>query len=578
MAISDILGFARDFNEGAPIIDKTFPLGSSQNGQTSFAGQIRFLGNTARRLASSESGSRGYFPGANVVVADYDNPFLELQVEGLGLTQATTGQFTFDYVAPNVAEGQLSVEIFDAQGRSIGSQALPRTNGTYEIPSLASPEDYTPDITVQFNGIPSLIRIGGVLREFGIDNIQLITDSPPIINQPPETTAPPPFTTDANTGIQVTGLSGTDSDGTVTQFIITSLPLTEQGTLFFGNPAADGSTATLNQIIPANLIDNLFFQPSGNFTGTSFTYAAIDNQNAQDLSPETVTINLRSVTPGIPNAVDDTISGPFTFSGTNNSDNFDALTFPINIAFSELQNNDIPSSGLTIVNLSSAVNGTVPITISNPIVFTPSRGFPPGSFQYTVTNTSSQQDIATVSIPTVTYNANGNAGNDSLAGGLGNDTINGNTGYDIISGRGGNDRLLGGAGNDLLEGGSGNDTLIGGLGNDTLVGGLGVDTFQYNSPSEGFDSSTERSDTITDFLRDIIAVSAFRFGGSLTVGTLSSSQFSTSLANLTQNTRFIYDQGALYYDGDGSGSNFSPITIANFSNNPGLTFTDIVVF
>ncbi|NJM27549.1 MAG: hypothetical protein HC856_03650 [Pseudanabaena sp. RU_4_16] len=194
----------------------------------------------------------------------------------MGLTQSTTGQFSFNYAAPNVADGQLSVEILDAQGQRIGFQPLPRTNGTYEI----FPTD--PEIAVQFQGVPSLIRIGGVLREFGIDNIQLTTSTispppPPPGNQPPETITPPVIITAPGNTAQLTGLSGTDPDpnDTVTQYIITSLP--SQGTLFFGNPAADGGQVTLNQLIPADQIGNLFFQASANFTGTSFTYAAIDN-------------------------------------------------------------------------------------------------------------------------------------------------------------------------------------------------------------------------------------------------------------------------------------------------------------
>jgi hypothetical protein len=236
MAISDLLGFTRIFEKGSPTFTAPVVLG----GDFPTNAQIIFS-DTARLLASNESGSNGYFPGQNIVLADFDNPFIELRLENLGLTQSTSGQFSFNYAAPNVAEGQLSVEILDAQGQQIGFQPLPRTNGTYEIFST------DPKITVQFNGIPDRIRIGGVLREFGVDNIRLETGvsppPPPPGNQPPETITPPVIIATPGTTSQLTGLGGTDPDpsDTVTQYIITSLP--SQGTLLL---CSGGAAVTPN--------------------------------------------------------------------------------------------------------------------------------------------------------------------------------------------------------------------------------------------------------------------------------------------------------------------------------------------
>lgn len=559
MATSDILGFGQ-VDKGAPIITSPVPLGKDFRPTN---GQISFLGNTARLLASSDRGSNGYFPGANIIVADFDNPFLELRLENLGISEPTSVQFSFNYAAPNVAEGQLSVEIFDAQGRSISSQALPRTNGTYEISPLASPQDYAPDITVEFTGIPSLIRIGGVLREFGIDNIQLITGtvSPPSLpgNQPPETTPPPVIIATPGTTSQLTGLGGTDPDpsDTVTQYIITSLP--SQGTLLLGS---GGAAVTPNQLISADQIGNLFFQASANFTGTSFTYAAIDNNGNQDATPATVTINTTGTRPttGAPIAENDTVSqggifGVFTYNGTPGSDSFDFQNDPsirtVSIPTSFLLQNDTLNGSLGILEnrVGTAINGNVSFTSGNPVIFTRDSPTLASSFVYQLEN-SVGSDTATVTIPAISDRA-------------------------LINGNGGDDTLLGGGGN---------DTLVGGSGNDILTGRDGTDTFRYDSPSEGVDS-------ILDFSGDIIAVSASGFGGGLIAGVTlttddgsSGGQFYAAPGATGPNTvapgstnRFIYNTttGDLYYDADGNPG--GTILIATLQGPASLAASNFVV-
>jgi Ca2+-binding RTX toxin-like protein len=593
MAISRIIGFGQQLGvQGSPKFTIPVPLG----GDLPTNAEIVFS-DTSRLLASSDRGSNGFFPGDNIVVADFDSPFIELTLQNL--PQIESGEFRFRYVAPNVQDGDLSIEVFDAQGTLIGRQSLFRTNGTYEI----LPSDISPNAIVRFSGTPSSIAIGGALREFAIDNLQLESFITPPTNQPPETTSASNTVAPGST-TQLTGLGGTDSDGTVVQFAITSLPAAGQGTLFLGRPSAgtvsdtiDGTTVRLGQVISANQIDNLFFQASSDFTVASFTYAAIDNQSAQDLSPATVTITPDTIPPsGQPDAVNDSISPTLTFNGTDNADNFDALTFSIRVDFSNILSNDTPN-GANISGAQPSSNGTVSIdTANNQFIFTPSRGFPPGSFQYTLTNNVGS-DTATVTIPTITYVATGQGGNDSLAGGPGNDTISGNVGNDAISGRGGNDNLLGGQGDDALVGGAGNDTLLGGLGLDTLTGGTGGDRFQYDSLNEvsvsiidSLGGGTTSSDVITDFSSaqgDRIFISASRFGGGLVAGVPLTSTTSPSApgqffaapgVNSPANgsNRFIYDtsNGNLYFDDDGDSSGITYL-IANVQ---GLTSSDITVF
>ena len=69
-------------------------------------------------------------------------------------------------------------------------------------------------------------------------------------------------------------LSGSDSDGVVTTFVITKLK-TNEGTL-----SVQGVPVTLNQEISADAADKLTFTPAANFTGsTSFSYVAVDNDD-----------------------------------------------------------------------------------------------------------------------------------------------------------------------------------------------------------------------------------------------------------------------------------------------------------
>src|SRR6185436_14260720 len=88
-------------------------------------------------------------------------------------------------------------------------------------------------------------------------------------------------------------LSGSDIDGSVASFHITSLPA--NGTLYSdaglttviasgGSVTAGGNAATV------------YFVPAANFNGsTSFQYASVDNNGAEDATPATASITVTSV-------------------------------------------------------------------------------------------------------------------------------------------------------------------------------------------------------------------------------------------------------------------------------------------
>ncbi len=159
-------------------------------------------------------------------------------------------------------------------------------------------------------------------------------------------------------------------------------------------------------------------------------------------------------------------------------------------------------------------------------------------------------------------NLDGNiaSGNNTLNSGAGNDIliVDNSTGNNFLDGGNGTDYLSasGASGNNTLEGGAGNDTLIAGKGNDALYGGSGIDSFVFNSYNEDVDS-------IYDFNtnNESIQLTSAGFGGGLSLGLLSDSQFTLGTSATTIAQRFIYNNntGALYFDQDGSADAFTQV-------------------
>ena len=182
----------------------------------------------------------------------------------------------------------------------------------------------------------------------------------------------------------------------------------------------------------------------------------------------------------------------------------------------------------------------------------------------------------------------GRSGNDLLLGGNGDDYLDsgdgddiyvgGGPGNDLLFGQSGNDLLFGGdnnydsddvnGGNDYVNGGDGNDTLNGGNGNDTLTGGAGADNFVFYSPTEGIDIITGFNGSEGDKIQ----VLAYNFGD-LTIGSLSSAQFTIGSAATDASDRFIYNSftGGLFFDSDGIGS-LEQVQLATLS--PGLSLSN----
>lgn len=154
---------------------------------------------------------------------------------------------------------------------------------------------------------------------------------------------------------------------------------------------------------------------------------------------------------------------------------------------------------------------------------------------------------------------------DNAIGGNGNDRLTGNAGANTLNG---------GWGDDNLDGRDGNDILIGGLGRDILAGGGGADIFRYNSASEGGDIIND----LNAFQGDKIQVSASGFGGGLQVGLLQASQFTLGSAFTNTNQRFRFDTNGstLFFDRDGSGSQFGSVEIARVNGVNGPQILEVI--
>ena len=100
-------------------------------------------------------------------------------------------------------------------------------------------------------------------------------------------------------------LSGSDIDGSVASFKITSLPV--NGTLY----ADAGLTDTLlvgETVAATGNAATVYFKPNLNYNGSaSFTYAAVDNNGAEDATPATASITVNPVNdaPTVANAIAD---------------------------------------------------------------------------------------------------------------------------------------------------------------------------------------------------------------------------------------------------------------------------------
>ena len=296
-----------------------------------------------------------------------------------------------------------------------------------------------------------------------------LSTQPVTPNRPPET-ASSSLKLPQNTVAQVPGLSGTDPDGTVVSYSISTLPPATQGVLYLGNPTQGGTPITVGQSLTPTQLQQVFFRSSGSFSGSQFTYAAIDNQGVSDPTPAVVQLTLASVVEpsGCIDGKDkEGNNGDNQIRGTRNLDTL--LGNGGNDVLRGLDCNDVLEGNRGKDRL---LGGGARDRLLG------------------------QQDNDRLS---------GGGADDVLNLGLGSDRGKGDKGNDILDGRRGKDTLLGGHGNDDLRGGRGKDKLNGGTNQDILNGQQNNDDLQGDKGSDnvngGLGTDRARGGTYNDTVR-----------------------------------------------------------------------------
>jgi len=132
---------------------------------------------------------------------------------------------------------------------------------------------------------------------------------------------------------------------------------------------------------------------------------------------------------------------------------------------------DVDGDSLAITGVNNAQNGTVSLTASGDISFTPTPGFSGSAyFDYTITdgvgsNATAQASLTVIADPGSPTDA----------------TIVGTPNADRLVGTGDVDVFDGLAGNDVMHGRNGDDIFLSGEGSDVMRGGRGTDTADYSS-------------------------------------------------------------------------------------------------
>lgn len=181
------------------------PVGSVNAGGDFPNGRFIF-DNNALSLLNQTAGGDGNFTNPNRVVASFDSPTVIITLEGFN--QIASGELRFRYTSPFTENNRVILR--DANNQILVNRTLPRTDLSlsYNITPATNPI-----FTVPFTGNVKTIELGGVQREFGIDDIQIanvvfVANRPPII-----TLAQSSFTIGQGQTIQIPTITVTDDRG-----------------------------------------------------------------------------------------------------------------------------------------------------------------------------------------------------------------------------------------------------------------------------------------------------------------------------------------------------------------------------
>ncbi|UXY14237.1 Ig-like domain-containing protein [Chitiniphilus purpureus] len=178
-------------------------------------------------------------------------------------------------------------------------------------------------------------------------------------------------------------LTGTDVDGTVASFKLTSLPA--NGT-FYSDAAATNPLTLASVITATSNGATIYFKPNADWNGSNtFQYSATDNNGLVSTGNATGTLTV--------NAVNDAPVAAADVATTNEDQ-------PLTLTAAALLANDQDADGnpLTLVSVQDATQGTVALVNGN-VVFTPAANYNgPASFTYTVSDGQGGTSTATVNV------------------------------------------------------------------------------------------------------------------------------------------------------------------------------------
>jgi Domain of unknown function (DUF4347)/Bacterial Ig-like domain len=222
-------------------------------------------------IRGSEANAYKYLTGTGSLPGGIDN---------IGGTRATANRRTQIDITPT---GLLSVRIdLNNDGDFLDGSEAPILNFNIISVNGALPSSFQFGFAAGTGGSTNIHEV----RQL---NIQTLTE-PPATADASKTLAP-------NTTANLTGLSATDSDGSIASYKITTLPVATDGDLYIGDPAAGGTLITMGQSVTLAQISQIYFKAKTTFDGGSFTYTGVDNQGATDPTPGIVTLVVDSTAP-----------------------------------------------------------------------------------------------------------------------------------------------------------------------------------------------------------------------------------------------------------------------------------------
>ncbi|GEM_PF-3358529 len=376
-------------------------LTSAQISQLSFAPTAGFTGLAIFNYSATDNG------GSVSNLANYTIP-----VSGSGNIRPVTNTITAPPMSNNSGattlptltgsdvDGTITTYTIETLPPAFQGQLL--FNGTPVLPG----QTFTPAQAAQLQFVPNAGFVGNAIFEYAAtDNngakSDITTYYVPVTNVPPVANPVIAPTMSASAGLtSIPALSATDADGTIANYIISTIPPASQGIL-----RLNGVAVTAGQTLTPVQVNQLSFTPAASYIGqTVFNYYAVDN-NGNLSNTTTYTINATGVPP-----VSQNVTAPIIVSNSGeqalsplNSGDADGTVVSYTIT-----NLPFVNQGVLLLNGAPVTAGQVltPTDINN-LSFIPATGFSGNAlFNYTaIDNSGKQSNIATYNIPVNTQRA-----------------------------------------------------------------------------------------------------------------------------------------------------------------------------